>query len=137
MASVFASMRDWWRYQGRLANPAHQARHSGGESADLKPQLDARAPAHADLVSDPMGSLARATEQFAAWQVASGFDLLRAHHGIETASDAQNVMLALQQGAHVPAPMQPYTPLDQPWHAQPMNDPLASPGQSGAPVPGQ
>jgi hypothetical protein len=138
MAALFGSMRDWWRYQIRLMNPAYQARHSGGESAVTLPLRNSGAGPHPGLVTDPVSSLAKASEHFAAWQIVSGFEILKNHQGVETASDAHNVMLAVQHTADLSTATggQPFSPLDQPWHAQPLNDPLAPTGMSGAPAPG-
>ena len=138
MAWISATMRDWWRSQERRQNMPQLSAKSGlPAAAPLQPGLPKAEPPHAGLVVDPIGSLSEATQRFHAWQLSSGFEILRAHHPIETAADAQNALLALQQPGCGALPTQPYALMDQPWHAPMQQGPLAPVGPSGAPVPGQ
>lgn len=92
---------------------------------------------HANIVTDPIGHLARCEEAFHGYSVGSGFDILRGDHGIESASDAQNRQAAwdsFQRSDHFDPPSNHFDLPLEPAHS-PVHQPEPPPSEQLQPAP--
>lgn len=115
-------------YEHQKATPGVHPVMPPSQPAPLQAPTPTALP-HAGLVVDPFASYASAQEDYRAFQVSSGFDLMHSGVAPQTAADVQNFNAA-QDAIRADPTAMPHdpmhaAPLDQPWHAPFAGDPLA------------